>query len=233
MRCNLSFCCWVLAGVSLQANELGCLTNPLASRVTKFEAKGISRLQALLQLGYESQACLGIEALDQELRAASVELSLVNATVEEIIRKILTPASHLRVREQGKVVNIFRAGDTRTWLDVVMPNFAAPTAPRQALSNLLFMTFSLQNDPSIRTFAGSYPADQDNSIGPFKESQRSVREILGMLVSAGSAGAWIANSAAVQSKEVPKLPFWTILDYSTGREMLMSISAGINAESQR
>ncbi len=64
-------------------------------------------------------------------------------------------------------------------------------------------------------YAGHFRvADSADLVGPFDEKERTVRELLNLVVSSSKGAAWVTT--APYDKKTPTAPgmFWTILEYS-------------------
>jgi hypothetical protein len=192
-----------------------CLAQPLAVTPKQIAIRSASALGALLQLGRLASVCFGIEVGDDRLATAGVAWAQP-ASVQRLLGSVLSAAGGYTMREQGRVLSIFPpASPEGTWLDARIPQFRAPRAGVQTMSNLLFMDLRLVEDPAITSFAGRYPGGVvGDRVGPFDERNRTVREILNMIVGSSMGGLWITVQPHARSERLGERPFWVIVQYA-------------------
>jgi hypothetical protein len=197
--------------------QAGCDTaRPLERQVTEFHAHHMQLIDALFELGRTAGICLGVDALDSELLRNHVDLDAYSKPAGEIIGNILAASPRLESVESAGVVLVRRKGSRPwSWLDFVLPSFQSGRAPLQAVNNLLYMTLVSEAEPAAQGFAGSFRSgDLEDLVGPFSARDKTVRDLLCLLVTNGAGGMWIVHGTAAWETAVPKGPFWTLLGYS-------------------
>lgn len=90
--------------------------------------------------------------------------------------------------------------------DHVVTFWEVRRASVQEISMSLEMQFELDLDPKIQGFAGDHPGGNFNDqVGPFKEHNRTIRQLLDKLVAESRGGAWILPAGDSRA--------WDILEY--------------------
>jgi hypothetical protein len=121
------------------------------------------------------------------------------------------------VQSLDTIVRIAIPHTKRDWLDTKIPRFQSARTDIQSASNLLYMDLQIVRDPTLATrgFAGHYPAgDTKDQVGPFDERNKSVRELLDLLVRSSKGGLWIAaRRPAIPEENLSSHP-WLIVEYS-------------------
>lgn len=218
-----------------------CSDPSLTATVPAFRASQKSRLDALLHFGEIHNVCFGIEYVDARLLTEPVQIRVPSGNIEQTIRAILgnDPRYSLEIHEKviqiGRIVSEPHAASI---FDYVLPAFESRRGSLQAISNLLNMQLvSDLKAPEVIGFAGDYsPGDLHDEIGPFTERNRTLRFLLGVILSETKGGAWISgidwklrgDFALPEKRRV-----WTFVEYgvpSTGYDRILgSIAAGLEA----
>ena len=128
---------------------------------------------------------------------------------------MLSPSGTYEVFTSGPMLLVRpRARKGHDWLDTRITHFATSRTDLQAASNLLFMY--LREEASAQGFggfAGHYrTGDVHDPVGPFDEHNRSVRELLNLLVSSSRGALWVTAEPSTGAP-VPDHAFWTVLEY--------------------
>lgn len=211
----LTVCLVMRCDLVSQGSRIGS-TDSLQRHIKGFKVKGVTPVEALLQLGRENDACVGIEYIGPELAQRSLVLEVRNTTVGEVIKQILASTRKYAFHEQDGVVLVRNTQLTEgTWLDLKISTFQVNQASVQEVSNVLFMQLRSELDPKPGGFAGTYaPGDLKNLIGPFTERGRTLRQLLNLIVVRSKGGMWIADQSVIRDPGVQPQRFWTILEYS-------------------
>ncbi len=92
----------------------------------------------------------------------------------------------------------------------------------QAASNSLFMHLVVTLDPKRAQggFAGTFrTGDSTNLVGPFDERNRTVRDLLHVLLAQSKGAMWMTLlSYAAIPNTTPSRSFWTFLEYTSSEE---------------
>ena len=103
-----------------------------------------------------------------------------------------------------------------TLLDYTIQNFEVVRAPVQTASNVLRMSLISQLHPEVKGFAETFrPGESAHKVGPFSETDKTVRDLLIQLVTGSQGGVWMAKRSAVEEGSLPGEPYWEILQYTT------------------
>ena len=192
-----------------------CAAEPLGVIPTKINIRSKSIIEALLELGQTSSVCFGIEIRDDRLARTPVAWT-EPGPVGKLVESALSDAKGYKLQVRGRIVLISPSEtDEPTWLDTKIPHFKADRSGLQSLNNLLFMELRLVEDPSIAGFAGHYrPGQTRDEIGPFDVRNRTVRDVLDLLVGSSMGGLWLTAERHVRSRALSTQPFWVTLQYA-------------------
>jgi hypothetical protein len=209
----------------------------LSAIVAKFEATRISRVEALLRFGESQNLCLGIEYVDNQLLTELTDFHIHNLPVRETIKSILGQQRPPTIRADNGVIEIAQeafAPETRTIFNYILPTFESRRAPVQDLSNALYLQFVSDLNPQITGFAGHYPpGDPEDEVGPFSEHDRSVRYLLGKLITQSKGAAWIARvpwKFRGDLTMVERGRVWAIVEYGVPKAGYASVLNPIAAD---
>lgn len=187
--------------------------SPLSRPISQFSIGKTSVLNALLWLGHDEGICFGIEFSGSDL-TREVQIQANQSTVGEVVRKILGSAERFPISVANGVVLIQKKGlKPPTWLDHRLPEFELPRIELMEANNALWMAVERDLYPSLRGFAGDFPATADR-VGPFRERRQTVRQIL-VTIAAGSRGAgWFPSRDGIRTSFPASINrFWTLVTY--------------------
>ncbi len=204
------------------------------TRVGSVELHAANRLDALVQIGEITGIPLAIEYVDDSLLDRSIDVSVRNQTVANVLKNILSDGSGYSWSDEGGVIfisnNLERRPAQRRIFDHRIPSFQARAATAEELSNLLWMDLQIQLQPSPpRGFAGTFPTGDQRKLGRFDLRERSVIQILNEIVRRFGRAAWIAKpfegSPDSPLTEVP----WGIVFYETPPKHLSELCCFVTA----
>lgn len=216
----MKFLITVLLGLSV-----GCACLParaacslgLGDKVSHVQLKAESGFAALLLFGYEHGVCLGIENPGLGLLKGGRQIYLSNATVNEIVRRILGSESYQITESQGVVlIRNSEALKRSSVLDNVLPEYTIPKMSLPWASEAIRMRLVRLADPS-KGYAGSL-SDRlpQETTGPLSLGGRTVRDILTGIVGGSSGAAWVSGRCAGKYRNDVS-PCWNFFQYQENR----------------
>ena len=191
----------------------------LSKPAAKFEASQISPIEALIRFGEKNDLCFGIQYVDKSLLTTRSNFNIQNMTIGAAIEKILGPGSSFKIEPLNGVIEISPrvTSGKKSVLDNVIRNWVAARGPLQIVSWLLHIQLVRELDPQMKGFGGDGPAgDPLDEVGPFNESNRSVRFLLDTIVAQSKGAIWIALIPSGTSGRQAILEgrrAWTIVQY--------------------
>jgi hypothetical protein len=199
----------------------GCVANPLDVAPPLVNIESRSFLEALATIGQENSICFGIS-----VSASRPATSQVTWTRSATIRRLLTPtlanSPPYSLQTIDKVVRISPSGKSeKSWLETRIPRFRSTRAAIGEVSNLLYMELEIAERPELakQGFAGHFrPGDVKDLIGPFDEQNRTVRELLDLIIRASRGGIWVACQEEKHSVDLGS-ERWLILTYGEPLQM--------------
>jgi len=177
--------------IHARCDAVGDLSTPSA----KFEASQVSPIEALMRFGEKNDLCFGVQYVDKSLLTTPSNFNIQNMTIREAIEKILGSGSSLKIESINGVIEISPrvTSGKKTVLDHVIGNWVAARGPLQIVSWLLDIQLVKELNPQIKGFGGDSPAgDSLDEVGPFNETNRSVRFLLDKIVAQSKGGIWIS-----------------------------------------
>ncbi len=186
----------------------------------KVEIPGTTVLQALFRFAAEHGVCLGIELAGEEILRRRAEVDMEAASALEAVRAVLEAAEYYEAVERDGLI-LIRDRRVRgfTLLDYRLEAFEVPRAPLQAVGNALRMSLIRLVRPEVTGFAGHYrPGGVAGIVGPFREKDKTVRELLNLIVTASQGGVWMARGGEIDEGTLPRGPYWEIFPFGSGRE---------------
>ena len=172
-------------------------TPDLSASVSKFEALQVSPLEALLRFGRTYDLCFGIEYVDSSFVRGKSNFTLKNTTIKEAIGTILGPIAPFSIAVQYDVIEIMpktASKQENNLFDIVVHNWKTQRSSVQLASWLLHIQLVGDLNPQIKGFAGNYPTgDLKDEVGPFSESNQSVRELLDKIVKQSNGASWVSQ----------------------------------------
>ncbi len=177
-------------------------------------------LEALFRLAVEDRICLGIELAGEEILRRRAEVDMEAASALEAVRAVLEAAEYYEAVERDGLI-LIRDRRVRgfTLLDYRLEAFEVPRAPLQAVSNALRMSLIRLVRPEVTGFAGHYrPGGVAGIVGPFREKDTTVRELLNLIVTASQGGVWMARGGEIDEGTLPREPYWEIFQFGSGKQ---------------
>jgi hypothetical protein len=202
---------WIFLCVFLQPIGAQTQDAPLNQHLSVFRFSNVSRADALFRLAQMAALPMGLEYASLADLTPKIAIDRSNATIESVLRE-LTNGTNLvwSLKDGVLLVSDKRVQGRQTPLDRVIPEFLSQEPARiHQLSNLLWMNYQLELNPTLQGFAGSQPAPQTQKLGPIHLNNKSVREILNYLVSLQGNAGWVAQVA----ENGPKQQTWRIVIY--------------------
>lgn len=215
----------VLIAVSLPCSITWAKCRPVqVSDIINVRAiTGESALSALVQLGRQTNVCLGIEVTDLDLLSRPVSIVARNKALGSVMREVLQHSQRYDVSVEDAVVQVHTAGRSTiaTQLDVVVPEYKTESLTVAEASLALLFRLKKLYDPSIGGFGGNY-SDRfpEDKVLPIDEHGKTAREILTQVVTNSRSGAWIAGPCPMAELRTSGRTCWTILEYRDDPETL-------------
>lgn len=197
----------LLGAPSLKA-QCASPTAPLATA----RIQGGTLFEALLAFGVANKICLGIEFDSNDLLQSPISLQLSNITAVAAVRNALHSHRRYSIATDG-LLSVRTTAGRATWLDVRIHLFKIVRTDVQTASNVLFMY--LQDEIKPRKGYGGHfrMGDVKDLVGPFDKKDKTVRELLNLIVASSKGAVWITTKPYVQASSPPDA-FWKILEYS-------------------
>ncbi len=188
-------------------------------RVESFIAQDTSRLDALLRLGQQYRIPLGIEYVDREAITTKIRIAARDGTVATVLDRILPRSrGYYWHEEEGVIVVSHRKvpRGSKNLFNTRIGKFQSQAATIQELSNLLRMELELSLSPSIGGFAGSFAAGPvQTKIPPLNVQNKTVRDILNLVISQAQGAAWIVQAPPEQLGALRSRSLWGIVTYDS------------------
>ncbi len=167
------------------------------AEVTDFQAEGISALQALLRLAQVTRTPIGIVQDDTALSSTSVSISTKNATLPEILDRLLREVRGYRREYSSQpnsvilIVPISPRPITDRFLNLTIPRFSPPRLGIQGLGIWLWMFARAALNPSQGS-VGSILGNPDDPTFQIAERNATVEQILNKIAFVAK-GAWVLS----------------------------------------
>lgn len=208
---------FLFAQQGLSADAKGCNEKgPLHRHVSELNVEGGTVLSALYTLGYRNGICFGVEIGDKSILGASPRLHERDLTVYAAVQKLL-PAEHTyRVREDGGFILIEPAPrqDRLNWLDQRISRFKSARMPLRWVAEFqLKGALEAVRNPRSKGMVGSTLGASVPKVGPFDERDKTVQQLLGLILSQSRGGMWIAFETSPYHK-----PDWAVIEYGSSLE---------------
>lgn len=186
-------------------------TSPTALLATA-QIQGGTLFEGLLAFGVANKICLGIEFDSHDLLQSPISLQLSNITAVAAVRNALHSHPRYSTASTG-VLSVRTTARPATWLDVRIHLFKILRTDVQTASNVLSM--SLQDEIRPRKGYGGHfrMGDVKDLVGPFDKKDKTVRELLNLIVASSKGAVWITTRPYIQTSSPPEA-FWKILEYS-------------------
>jgi hypothetical protein len=199
-------------------NSPGQSSEPLTRHVDAFRVGGVTKLDALLGLGKQEHLPLGIEYLDRDAVQTKVTVNLRDVTVEQVFGAVLGRTSGYKWRVDSGVANITHRGvlddPKRNLLERRLRQFSIERVPLQDASLHLITALTLKLYPKTPTIFGDYPGGNlENTAGPLKMDDATVRQILNCLVGQARDAAWVVQVPPGQLDRLPSGGLWRVVEY--------------------
>lgn len=215
----IALSCSILAAGQASAQKSApshCDTSAnLAGPIAEFDVNQSSPIEALLEFGEKYNLCFGVEYVDRELLTSRSDLHIENTTVSGAIESIFGSAHPVALERENGVIEI-HPKTTRpkeaTILDFVMPKWESNRLSLQVASTLLHWALVSELNPKTKKgFAGHANGNSEDKVGPFNESNRSLRYLLDRIVGQSSGASWIAETWNLPLLDDSRV--WTIVEY--------------------
>jgi hypothetical protein len=236
-RHALCFLFWLILAIPEPA-KAHCDASPdLSAPTIEFESLHASRIEALLRFGERYNLCFGIEYVDATLLTESTDLHIPGTTIQNAIKSILGQRRVLTTEVHNGVIEISRKtseSSAKNIFHYVIPRFEARRGTVQEMSIALHIQLVADLNPQIGGFAGQYPTgDLKDQVGPFTESNRTVKSLLDEIVRQSKGGAWITRVSWKLRTDftIPKKRrIWTIVENGVPNQGYTELLRGIAAE---
>lgn len=193
-----------------------CQPADLSTAIPEFDSYHVSRIEALLNFGHMYSLCLGIGYIDKSLLTEPADLHVRNSTVQGTVMEILGSSPTI-VQQVSGVVEITQHGAAvPNVFDLTIPRWQSQRLPLQLVNTLLHWAIVHQLNPEIGGFAGHDSGDPHDEVGPFDESNKTVRYLLDEIVAQSTGAAWITvvSPADASNLTLPKeRRVWMIVEY--------------------
>lgn len=207
---------WFAALVLLACTAHVAPRDPLSYRVKQFSVGRTTVLDALLWLGRDEHISFGIEFYGSDDLRKIVEVRVHDATVGEIVQKILGSTNSYQLSVSGAVILIRRKGERPpNWLNHRIRRFVVPRGELMFVNSELYAALDGDLDSKVHGFGGDYPGTNPiEKVGPFDERGQTVRQLLVKLVSASHGAAWYPTQDVQSPGPATINGFWTLVTYS-------------------
>ncbi len=221
MRTVMQFLLVVLA---LASTGVHAQTVPVRGEITsrpvrEFSARGVPMLDALLQLGRETDVPLGIEYIDLHALRQPVSVALRDTTFGQVLDSILQYGQGYAWSTQNGVALIrnqkLPLAPSLNLFEFVIGKYTLPRPATLAeASMLLYMELDVRIH-GTKGFAGSYnPGDVRGKIDPLRLTNKTVGEILNTILGNRKHAAWIATAPPEKLGNLQASGLWRIVEYS-------------------
>ena len=213
----LLFACAASADTAKKEDHPSGCTIHLTDPLGPVHLQAASPIEALIGLARDRHLCFAFENPGRDLLQPAVDLTLDNASPRVILDRLLNAARPYDITEDQGVIAL-RPKKNRhgaTLLDVVLPAFNAPPSEtlEEASVSLNVMLIMLRK-PKMTGLGGGigiWPSDE--AIGPFKEKDKTVRDLLDFAVSRSNGASWMSGPCNPKDLRNGTL-CWSIAQYS-------------------
>lgn len=210
-------------GQQADSNGEGQRSHPitLETKMPNFSVSGVTRLQALIQLGRQLKLPLGIECVRPSTFKMVRAMSLDRPSVREVVESILGKEHEYRLSVVSGVLDIRcvkRSSAKGNLFETVVPHFSISRVNLATASLNLRMALEVRLHPETKGFAGDYaPAPAGHDVGPLEVSRATVRQTLNTIVGGYGEAAWVATVPPNRLDHLPQPGLWAIIDYKDPR----------------
>ena len=201
----------LLVPVTMRA---GCSRDVDAS-VAEFTFRDGSRVDAILALGKQLNMCFGLRNLPRKAFLQPVAFEFQEKSAIEIVQEIFRGQDVQITQSPDGLIKVFRPSKVNSLFDHPISSFEVGRTTLQTLSVGIRIRLERELSPEIQGVAGSYSSgDQTDIVGPFHETDRTVSQLLDLIVSHSKGASWLAlvpDSAAVAS---PPQNMWIVIQYN-------------------
>lgn len=194
-----------------------CSKHSLDTKVSGVFVSNQPLVPGVLDLGQISHVCFGLRMLDASAFTQVLHINVKDASVRQILDAMTSKLTDYEFRESSSGVTLVGKLSSivpSPLLNQVVPTFETQRAPLNAISNALQMQFAVTVDPTITGFAGSYSSgDTTDQVGPFRESGKTVWELLNDIVGQSKGAMWITSVRESRRPDASIHP-WKIIEYT-------------------
>jgi len=218
----------MLAALSATCSGQGtkhCADDPSAAKLGPWppSTPPSNLLLGIIELGRSSNVCMGIELVDTSLIERGMPKAIESSgAVEWAIQSLLSDVPEYCAEKRGRILSVRPCNRSHdTWLDFKLRRFSLPTRQLQLMSNDLYSWLSAEVDPKKPTFGHFRYGDPLNTVGPYDESNISVRRLLDKFVSDSRGAMWITvRPYERRPNNAEPDRFWLIAEYDNEPLML-------------
>jgi hypothetical protein len=202
---------WLLSPLPLLAQ----CASPVA-RLSTAQIQEKTAFAGLFAFAEANRICLGIELDDNDLLQTRTDLHLSDVSGATAFKHLLGGHPRYMIVNDG-LVSIRPTAAKTTWLDLKIHSFKIPRTDIQTANNALFLSIQQQIAPR-EGYAGHFRAgDPKDMVGPFDAKDKTVRELLNLIVTSSKGAAWVTTGPYVRTQSPPG-NFWRIIEYSSTRQ---------------
>ncbi|PYT11613.1 MAG: hypothetical protein DMG59_25845 [Acidobacteria bacterium] len=186
-------------------------TSPLKRHVSELNVEAGTVLAGIYSLGYENGICLGIEIGDKSILGAAPRLHERDLTASAALQKLLQDGDTYRVREEGAFILIQPASSQGRlhWLDQRIPRFKSDRMPMKYVAEFqLKGALAAVRNPRYTGSIGNVIGDDVTAkVGPFDERDKSVGQLLSLILNQSRGGMWVAFQRSDQKPDWAAIPY--------------------------
>jgi hypothetical protein len=232
----LLFACAASAATAKKEDRPSGCTIHLADPLGPVHLQAASPIEALIELARSRHLCFAFENPGGDLLQPAVDLTLDKASPRAILDRFLQPARPYDITEDHGVITL-RPKKNRhggTLLDVVLPAFNAPPGETlQEASVALNVMLIMLRKPKMTGLGGGIGMwPDDEAIGPIKEKDKTVRDLLDLAVSRSNGASWMSGPCKDKDLRTGLL-CWNIVQYSHGGAALETAKTFVAAQRKR
>jgi len=207
---------WLSSSSAQYTNH--CAENPSAARPRPGPSPTVpsNLLQGIIDLGRFSSVCMGIELIDSSLVERGMPKTSENAgSVEAAVKSLLANVPEYCAELRGKILSVRPCNRTEdTWLDFRLRRFAPHAEQLQSMSFVLYSWLSAEINPAKSTMGHFRSGDPNDTVGPYDESDVTVRMLLDQFVSDSHGALWITvRPYGRRAHGIEPDQFWRIAEY--------------------
>ncbi len=232
----LLFACTASAAAEKKEERPSACTIHVTDSLGPVHLQAASPIEALIGLARDRHLCFAFENPGRDLLEPAVDLTLAKASPRAILDRFLNAARPYDITEDQGVISV-RPKKNRhspSLLDIVLPAFnAPPTETLEEASVSLNVMLILLRKPKITGLGGGIGVwPNDETIGPIKEKDKTVRDLLDLAVSRSNGASWMSGPCNPKDLRNGTL-CWTVAQYSHGDAALETAKTFVAAQRRR